>query len=74
MSGQTGYVLENFIDTSPGHSGGPYWGWWGEETFPSVIGVDSTSPDLVHEPSRGNEAGGGPALKSLVAYAREKYA
>lgn len=73
-SGQTGYVLGHFVDTSPGHSGGPYWGWWGEEPWPRLVGTDSTSPSTpANNTSGDNEAGGGPALSSLITYARQKY-
>ena len=73
-SGQQGYVLGHFMDTSGGHSGGPYWGWWANETFPRVIGTDSTSPQNPGPSTSGdNEAGGGPALSSLIAYARQNY-
>jgi V8-like Glu-specific endopeptidase len=73
-SGQTGYVLGNFIDTSGGHSGGPYWGWWGSEPWPRLIGTDSTSPSTPGTGTSGdNEAGGGPALSNLITYARNNY-
>lgn len=73
-SGQEGYVLGHFMDTSPGHSGGPYWGWWGEEPWPRLVGTDSTSPQRPGNDTNGdNEAGGGPALSSLISYARQHY-
>ncbi len=73
-SGQDGYVLGNFIDTFGGHSGGPYWGWWADETFPRLVGTDSTSPGTPGTGTIGdNEAGGGPALSSLISYARQNY-
>jgi V8-like Glu-specific endopeptidase len=73
-SGQSGYVMGNFIDTFPGHSGGPYWGWWDEEPWPRLVGTDSTSPKTPGDDTSGdNEAGGGPALSSLITYARQKY-
>jgi hypothetical protein len=66
--------MGNFIDTFPGHSGGPYWGWWGEEPWPRLVGTDSTSPKTPGTDKSGdNEAGGGPALSSLITYARQKY-
>ena len=71
---QTAYLLGNFIDYQPGQSGGPYWGWWGEEPWPRVIGTASTLPDTPSNDTSGdNEGGGGPALSSLVAYARTQY-
>lgn len=73
-SGQNGYVLGHYLDTSGGHSGGPYWGWWGTEQFPRVIGTDSTSPQNPGPTTNGdNEAGGGPALTALIDYARQNY-
>jgi V8-like Glu-specific endopeptidase len=73
-SGQNGFVLGHFIDTSPGHSGGPYWGWWGDEPWPRLVGTDSTSPRRPGDDTSGdNEAGGGPALSSLITYARQNY-
>lgn len=73
-SGQQGYVLGHFIDTAGGHSGGPYWGWWDGETFPRVVGTDSTSPQTPGSGTGGdNEAGGGPGLTSLIDWARQKY-
>ena len=73
-SGQNGFVLGHFIDTSPGHSGGPYWGWWGEEPWPRLVGTDSTSPKTPGDDTSGdNEAGGGSALSSLITYARQNY-
>jgi V8-like Glu-specific endopeptidase len=73
-SGQTGYVMGHFMDTAPGHSGGPYWGWWDDEPWPRVVGTDSTSPSTPGNDTSGdNEAGGGPALSSLISYARTNY-
>ena len=54
--------------------GGPYWGWWGEEAWPRIIGTASTLPDTPSNDISGdNEGGGGPALSSLIAYARTQY-
>lgn len=73
-AGQSGYVMGHFMDTSRGHSGGPYWGWWGDEPWPRVVGVDSTSPRTPGSDTSGdNEAGGGPGLSGLIAYARSNY-
>jgi V8-like Glu-specific endopeptidase len=73
-SGQTGYVMGHFMDTAPGHSGGPYWGWWDDEPWPRVVGADSASPNTPGTGTLGdNEAGGGPALSSLISYARTNY-
>jgi hypothetical protein len=49
-------------------------GWWGEEPWPRVIGTASTLPDTPSNDMSGdNEGGGGPALSSLIAYARTQY-
>jgi V8-like Glu-specific endopeptidase len=72
--GQTAYLLGNFIDYMAGQSGGPYWGWWGDEPWPRVIGTASTLPDKPGESTAGdNEGGGGPALTVLLDYARAHY-
>ena len=73
-SGQTGYVEGHFMDTSGGHSGGPYWGWWEGEPWPRLVGVHSVGASNPGTGTSGdNEAGGGPALSSLIGYAREHY-
>lgn len=73
-NGRKGFVLGHFIDITPGHSGGPLWAWWGNETYPSVVGVQSTSPRTPGSDTSGdNEAGGGPAMSDLIAYARQQY-
>merc|ERR1712038_1052379 len=70
-SGQTGYVLGNYIDTEPGHSGGPVWGWWAGEIFPRVVGdVSASSANPAYTQTGDNEAGGGPALSALISWAR----
>jgi V8-like Glu-specific endopeptidase len=73
-SGQTGYVLGNFIDMQKGHSGGPVWGWWAGETFPRVVGDISAESATPGPSTKGdNEAGGGPALSALIGWARSHY-
>jgi V8-like Glu-specific endopeptidase len=73
-SGQTGYVLGHFNDVVPGHSGGPVWGWWEGEPWPRIVGVQSAEAKTpAMDTSGDNEFGGGPALSSLVSYARTKY-
>lgn len=70
-SGQTGYVLGNYIDTEGGHSGGPVWGWWSGEAFPRIVGdVSAESANPGPGTSGDNEAGGGPALSALISWAR----
>jgi V8-like Glu-specific endopeptidase len=74
FNGQSGLLLGNFIDYMPGQSGGPYWGWWGSEPWPRVIGTQSTLPDRPSKDEPGdNEGGGGSALTTLIDYARSNY-
>lgn len=73
-AGQDGLVLGHFIDITPGHSGGPVWGWWGDEFYPRVVGTqsaESNSPGM--STSGDNEFGGGSALSSLITWARNNY-
>jgi V8-like Glu-specific endopeptidase len=74
-SGQTGYVLGHFNDIVPGHSGGPVWGWWDGEPWPRVVGVQSAEASTPAQNTSGdNEYGGGPALSSLITWARANFA
>lgn len=74
VSGQTGYVMGHFMDITPGHSGGPYWGWWENEPWPRVVGVQSAEASKPEYTTSGdNEAGGGPAFSKLISYARSNY-
>lgn len=73
-SGQTGFVLGHFMDITPGHSGGPVWGWWGSEPWPRVVGLQSAeAANPARNTSGDNEYGGGPALSSLIGWARSNY-
>lgn len=74
LSGQDGLVMGHFNDITPGHSGGPVWGWWSGEPWPRVVGVQSaqaSTPAL--NTSGDNEFGGGSALSALISYARTNY-
>jgi V8-like Glu-specific endopeptidase len=72
--GQEGYVLGHFNDVVNGHSGGPVWGWWTDEAWPRIVGVFSTLPYIPSMDTSGdNEFGGGPALSSLISWARSNY-
>jgi V8-like Glu-specific endopeptidase len=74
-SGQTAFVLGHFNDIVPGHSGGPAWGWWDGEPWPRVVGVQSAEASTPASNTSGdNEYGGGPALSSLITWARSNYA
>jgi V8-like Glu-specific endopeptidase len=73
-SGQTGFVMGHFNDITGGHSGGPAWGWWGEEPWPRVVGVQSAEASRPAQNTSGdNEFGGGPGLSALIAWARSNY-
>ncbi|MDH3708097.1 MAG: hypothetical protein OES57_18680, partial [Acidimicrobiia bacterium] len=74
LNGQTGYVLGHFNDITPGHSGGPVWGWWGDEPWPRVVGVNSAEANTPAFTTSGdNEFGGGPGLSALITWARSNY-
>ena len=74
LSGQTGLVLGHFNDVTPGHSGGPTWGWWTGEPWPRVVGVASAEAATPSNSTTGdNEFGGGTALSALISYARSNY-
>jgi len=73
-SGQRGYVLGHFNDVVGGHSGGPVWGWWSNEPWPRVVGTQSAEANTPSNNTSGdNEFGGGPALSSLISWARSHY-
>lgn len=74
LNGQTGLVLGHFNDTTGGHSGGPLWGWWANESWPRVVGVCSAEAAVPQMNTTGdNEFGGGEALSALIAWARSNY-
>jgi V8-like Glu-specific endopeptidase len=73
-SGETGYVLGHFNDIVAGHSGGPVWGWWDDEPWPRVVGVQSAEATVpANNTSGDNEFGGGPALSDLTSWSRSNY-
>lgn len=61
--------LEHTGDVGPGNSGGPLWAWWGDS--PRVIGTLSGSEYNWDE--RNNVAAGGPALSTLIKWARDNW-
>ncbi|MEM9911483.1 MAG: trypsin-like serine protease [Pseudomonadota bacterium] len=78
LNGQTGFVMGHFNDITPGNSGGPCWGWWADEPWPRVVGVASTIGSTAVETPTGstngdNEFGAGPALSSLISWARSNF-
>jgi V8-like Glu-specific endopeptidase len=73
-AGQTGNVLGHFNDVVGGHSGGPVWGWWANEPWPRVVGTQSAEANTpANNTSGDNEFGGGPALSSLISWARANF-
>ncbi len=74
LSGRDGLVMGHFNDATPGHSGGPVWGWWSGESWPRVVGVASAEAATPGPTTSGdNEFGGGSALSALISYARTTY-
>lgn len=63
----THQVMYHRADTTPGQSGGPIFGWWPGESYPSVVAVQSW---------RGRDisgASGGDRLVELVAQTRSEH-
>ena len=78
-SGQTGLRHGALQRVHPGQSGGITWGWWGDEPWPRVVGVGSTIGSTAVQTPSGtttgdNEYGGGPALSTLIGWARANFA
>lgn len=57
-------------DLSPGNSGGPMFGWWGDD--PRVVGVVSGA-ESDSASDRSNVMAGGPAMTNLIAWARTNW-
>lgn len=75
LNGNDGSVLGHFNEFTPGQSGGSCWGWWSGEPWPRVVGVGSTIGSTAVQTPTGstigdNEYGGGPALSSIISWAR----
>jgi hypothetical protein len=68
-----GEELETRADMSPGNSGGPLWGWWGNE--PRLIGVVSGEEYDSAFPSGewGNVVAGGSGFHNLVSWGRTNW-
>lgn len=78
MGGNDALVLGHFNEFTPGQSGGAVWGWWDGEPWPRVIGVGSTIGSTAVQSPTGsttgdNEFGGGPALSTLISWARDNF-
>ena len=68
IGGRDSFGIKHRIDVIPGQSGGPYFGWWGNEPWPRVVSTQSaqqwggsTGP---------NTCGGGNPLPELINHAR----
>lgn len=78
MGGNDALVLGHFNEFTPGQSGGAVWGWWDDEPWPRVVGVGSTIGSTAVQSPTGsttgdNEYGGGPALSTLISWARDNF-
>jgi len=62
------YGIKHKIDVWPGQSGGPYFGWWEGESWPRVVGIQST--ENWGGTGGPNTCGGGNPLSELINYAR----
>jgi V8-like Glu-specific endopeptidase len=63
-AGRDAYRIKHKIDVIPGQSGGAYFGWWDNEPWPRVVGIQSG------QNSDFNVCGGGNPLSELINYAR----
>ena len=73
-NGYVGYVMGHFIDSEGGHSGGPMWGWFGTDTYPRIIGVQSSASQRpAYNTAGDNQAAGGPAMTELIDFDKDNY-
>ncbi|KAK2957657.1 putative trypsin-like peptidase domain-containing protein [Blattamonas nauphoetae] len=74
IGGWRSYLLGTFIDMTGGHSGGPIWGYFGDETFPRIVAlISSESAKKGNDKHGDNNLSGGPALTHLIDHAKENY-
>jgi hypothetical protein len=68
-----GLELETRADLSPGNSGGPMWGWWGNDA--RAIGVVSGEEYdwAIGGGEWGNVVAGGPGFTNLIAWGRTNW-
>ncbi|MEX5306106.1 trypsin-like serine protease [Kocuria sp. CPCC 205258] len=69
-----GQELETRADATPGNSGGPYFGWWGQDA--RVIGVVSGQEEDYIFPfgsEKGNVMAAGSGFTNLIAWARTNW-
>ncbi|NML45429.1 hypothetical protein HHL11_16875 [Ramlibacter sp. G-1-2-2] len=57
-------AMSHYADAWPGQSGGPFFGWWNGESWPSVVATQSS------QNSSENNASGGQDLVDLILKAR----
>jgi hypothetical protein len=65
-------------DATPGDSGGPFFGWWDGEFWPSVVGVCSAQEQewpfpWFTGPEDNNVAGAGSPMADLIQWARNNW-
>jgi len=60
-------AMSHSADVWPGQSGGPMFGWWTGEPWPSAVAVQST------QNSDENKASGGQDLVDLILQARSDF-
>lgn len=64
VGGRDSFRISHKVDVIPGQSGGPYFGWWANEPWPRVIGIQSGQSATF------NTSGGGGPLPELINFAR----
>ena len=57
-------AMSHYADVWPGQSGGPFFGWWSGESYPSAVATQSS------QNSSENNASGGQDLVDLILQAR----
>jgi V8-like Glu-specific endopeptidase len=68
VGGRDSFGIQHRIDAVGGQSGGPYFGWWGDEPWPRVVGTQSGENQ--GGPGGPNNCGGGNPLPELINHAR----
>jgi V8-like Glu-specific endopeptidase len=60
-------AMSHTADVWPGQSGGPFFGWWSGQSYPSVVAVQSS------QSSGENDASGGQDMVDLILRARSEH-
>ncbi|KAK2953564.1 putative trypsin-like peptidase domain-containing protein [Blattamonas nauphoetae] len=64
------YLIETQMDFTKGHSGGPVFAWFGDDVYPSIVGIVSSEAQGTPENPEGrNHLAGGSSLTHLVNHA-----